>query len=52
MNKVAQDKPEHELAFLEEIVINTSRFEYMFWDMQNSLNDGRQPNWKISKLSP
>ncbi|WP_240375019.1 thiaminase II [Bacillus piscicola] len=33
LNRAASGKPEHELAALEEIVLNTSRFEYMFWDM-------------------
>jgi thiaminase (transcriptional activator TenA) len=26
-------KPETELTKLEEIFLNTTRFEYMFWDM-------------------
>ncbi|WP_062052520.1 thiaminase II [Bacillus sp. JCM 19034] len=33
MNKIAAGKPEQELARLEEIVVRTSQFEYMFWDM-------------------
>ncbi|MDX8044399.1 thiaminase II [Gracilibacillus sp. S3-1-1] len=33
MNRIAEDKPEKELARLEEIVVKTSQFEYMFWDM-------------------
>lgn len=33
MNDIAKDKPERELAVLEEIVVKTSLFEYMFWDM-------------------
>lgn len=33
INRVAADKPNHELEALEEIFINTSRFEAMFWDM-------------------
>ncbi|HEX6594704.1 MAG TPA: thiaminase II [Bacillota bacterium] len=33
MNKLAEGKPEHELAALEDIVVKTSYFEYMFWDM-------------------
>ena len=33
INKIANDKPEHELAVLEQIVVKTSYFEYMFWDM-------------------
>ncbi|AQS54705.1 thiaminase II [Novibacillus thermophilus] len=37
MNEVADGKPEHELATLEDIVVNTSRFEYMFWDMAENI---------------
>ncbi|WP_073011732.1 thiaminase II [Virgibacillus chiguensis] len=33
INTIAEDKPEHELAILEDIVVKTSYFEYMFWDM-------------------
>lgn len=33
MNAIAKGKPESELAELEEIVVKTSYFEYMFWDM-------------------
>src|SRR5699024_8463513 len=33
INMNAKGKPEHELAFIEEIVVKTSYFEYMFWDM-------------------
>ncbi|WP_029268727.1 thiaminase II [Virgibacillus alimentarius] len=33
INTIAKGKPEHELAFIEEIVVKTSYFEYMFWDM-------------------
>src|SRR5699024_12706906 len=33
MNKLAEGKPEHELVALEDIVVKTSYFEYMFWDM-------------------
>ena len=36
MNEVAEGKPEHELQKLEEIFLNTTRFEYMFWDMANN----------------
>ncbi|MEK5037833.1 thiaminase II [Sporosarcina sp. FSL K6-3457] len=35
MDKAAAGKPEHELLKLEEIFLNTTRFEYMFWDMAN-----------------
>jgi len=30
---LAEGKPESELQRLEEIFLNTTRFEYMFWDM-------------------
>lgn len=33
LNKLAEGKPERELALLEEIVVTTSLYEYMFWDM-------------------
>lgn len=33
MNKMADDKPERDLAVLEDIVVKTSLYEYMFWDM-------------------
>src|SRR5690625_300566 len=33
MNELAKGKPERELAELEEIIVKTSQFEYMFWDM-------------------
>ncbi|WP_096187567.1 thiaminase II [Evansella halocellulosilytica] len=33
LDELTQDKPEAELAKLEEIFLNTTRFEYMFWDM-------------------
>lgn len=33
MNEMTDGKPESELAVLEEIVVKTSLFEYMFWDM-------------------
>ncbi|TMN21298.1 thiaminase II [Lentibacillus cibarius] len=33
INEIAEGKPEHELKELEEIVVKTSYFEYMFWDM-------------------
>lgn len=33
MNELAEGKSERELAHLEEVFLNTSRFEYMFWDM-------------------
>ncbi|MDF2963973.1 MAG: Transcriptional activator tenA [Paenibacillus sp.] len=33
MDQLAEGKPERELAKLEEIFLNTTRFETMFWDM-------------------
>lgn len=33
MDKLTDGKPEEELGKLEEIFLNTTRFEYMFWDM-------------------
>lgn len=33
MNEIASGKPERDLEELEEIVVKTSLFEYMFWDM-------------------
>lgn len=33
LNELAKGKPEHELDQLEDIFLNTTRFEYMFWDM-------------------
>lgn len=33
LNELADGKPERELAQLEEIVVKTSLYEYMFWDM-------------------
>lgn len=33
LDKLAEGKPERELAILEEHFLTTSRFEYMFWDM-------------------
>lgn len=33
LNELADGKPERELALLEEIVVKTSLYEYMFWEM-------------------
>lgn len=33
VNRLSAGKPEHELQALEDIVVKTSYFEYMFWDM-------------------
>lgn len=37
INRIAKDKPEHELKELEEIFVKTSYFEYMFWDMAENI---------------
>lgn len=39
LNEIATGKPERELAELEEIVVKTSMFEYMFWDMAENKED-------------
>jgi thiaminase/transcriptional activator TenA len=36
LNELAQGKTQAELKRLEEIFLNTSRFEYMFWEMSYS----------------
>lgn len=33
MDEITAGKPEHELQALEDIIVKTSNFEYMFWDM-------------------
>ncbi|MGI8316947.1 thiaminase II [Halobacillus mangrovi] len=33
MNRLADDKPEYEKAHLEEIFMQTSKLEYLFWEM-------------------
>ncbi|MDQ0338985.1 thiaminase [Caldalkalibacillus uzonensis] len=33
MDEQAEGKPERELERLEEIFLNTTRFEYLFWEM-------------------
>ncbi|MFD2761459.1 thiaminase II [Lentibacillus juripiscarius] len=33
INNIAEGKPEHEQKELEEIIVKTSYFEYMFWNM-------------------
>lgn len=37
INRLTAGKPENELNALEEIVVKTSYFEYMFWDMAENL---------------
>ncbi|MGY0692726.1 thiaminase II [Virgibacillus sp. FSP13] len=46
MNEIANGKPEHELAALEDIVVKTSYFEYMFWDMAE-----RKEKWPVKFLN-
>lgn len=41
MDELTLGKPEAELAKLEEVFLNTTRFEYMFWDM--ALNEEMWP---------
>ena len=41
LDELTEGKPESELAKLEEIFLNTTRFEYMFWDM--SFNQAMWP---------
>lgn len=43
MNRLADGKPERELEMLEEIVVKTSLYEYMFWDMCENKED-----WPVS----
>ncbi|SHN23131.1 thiaminase II [Gracilibacillus kekensis] len=43
MNQVAEGKPERDLAQIEEIVVKTSQFEYMFWDMVDN-----KENWPVN----
>lgn len=33
LDEQAEGKPERELERLEEIFLNTTRFEYLFWEM-------------------
>lgn len=46
INDIAKDKPEHELKKLEEIFVNTSYFEYMFWDMAENIS-----MWPVKELA-
>lgn len=39
LDRLTEGKPERELAILEEHFLNTSRFEYMFWDMVYTAED-------------
>lgn len=38
INCIAKGKSESELKRLEEIFVNTSCFEYMFWDMAENVS--------------
>lgn len=46
INDIAEGKPESELKKLEEIFINTSYFEYMFWDMAENISA-----WPVKELA-
>lgn len=46
INLVTKDKPESELQDLLEIVVKTSYFEYMFWDMAES-----KEMWPVATLA-
>lgn len=46
MNEIAKGKPERELVLLEEIVVKTSLFEYMFWEMAEKKED-----WPVKTIS-
>lgn len=48
VNELAKGKPERELDALEEIFLITNRFEYMFWDMAESI--GMWPTDAIEKI--
>ena len=37
VNRLTAGKPEHELQALEDTVVKTSYFEYLFWDMAENL---------------
>ncbi|MBU5595494.1 thiaminase II [Amphibacillus sp. MSJ-3] len=39
LNEITTGKPEYELKRVEEIVVKTSLFEYMFWDMAENLEE-------------
>ena len=45
INDIAQDKSEEELKALEDIVLRTSYFEYMFWDMAENMT-----TWPVKEL--
>lgn len=46
INRIAQNKPEHELKKLEEIFVKASYFEYMFWDMAENIS-----TWSVNALA-
>lgn len=43
MDQLTEGKPEAELAELEEIIVKTSYYEYMFWDMCENLETWNIP---------
>lgn len=46
VDRVTDGKPERELKALEDIVIKTSYFEYMFWDMAEQIE-----MWPVAQLT-
>ena len=44
MDQLTAGKPERELAELEEIIVKTSYYEYMFWEMCETLEE-----WPVAK---
>ncbi|PAV28179.1 thiaminase II [Virgibacillus profundi] len=46
INDITKDKPEDELKALEDIVLRTSYFEYMFWDMAENIS-----TWPVKELA-
>lgn len=43
LNELTAEKSVDELKELEEIVVQTSNFEYMFWEMAENISD-----WPVS----
>ena len=42
INKIALTKTSDELDYLEEIFVNTTKYEYLFWDMAY-----KQESWQV-----
>ncbi|SER61113.1 thiaminase (transcriptional activator TenA) [Gracilibacillus ureilyticus] len=45
MNKLTAGKPEEDLRRLEDIVVKTSQFEYLFWDMVE-----KKEEWPVNRI--